>query len=66
MPKLGAVFPSPPGKDPLVALQLVLPMGWKNSPPAFCTAVQTIAADIASQSLKDLFQNLPHHPLLGA
>ena len=35
VPKLGVVFPSRPGKEQLVALPLVLPMGWKNSPPLF-------------------------------
>jgi hypothetical protein len=51
IPKLGVVFPSPPGVEPLVALPLVLPMGWKNSPPAFCTATETIA-DLANAALK--------------
>ena len=35
IPKLGVVLPTPPGQDPLVALPLVFPMGWTNSPPAF-------------------------------
>jgi hypothetical protein len=61
IPKLGVVFPAPPGVEPLVALPLVLPMGWKNSPPAFCTATETIA-DLANQRL--LAQQLPlPHPL---
>jgi hypothetical protein len=59
IPKLGVVFPSPPGVEPLVALPLVLPMGWKNSPPAFCTATETIA-DLANQALKEQSAALPH------
>jgi hypothetical protein len=32
VPKLGVIFPSEAGDKPLVALPLVLPMGWKESP----------------------------------
>jgi hypothetical protein len=38
IPKLGVNFPSPPGHKPLIAFPLILPMGWKNSPPIFSTA----------------------------
>ncbi len=41
--KLGVAFPTPPGHKPLIAFPLVLPMGWKNSPPIFSTATKTIA-----------------------
>jgi len=51
IPRLGVVFPTLPGQDPLIALPLVLPMGWKNSPPAFCAATETIA-DIANARLR--------------
>lgn len=53
IPKLGVVFPSA-ASDPLVALPLVLPMGWQNSPPLFCSATETIA-DVANRRL------LQHH-----
>ena len=33
IPKLGVTFLTKPGEEQLVALLLVLPMGWKNSPP---------------------------------
>jgi hypothetical protein len=36
IPRLGVVFPTGAGEEPLVAFPLVLPMGWKNSPPACC------------------------------
>ena len=45
--KLGVVFPVREGEEPLVAFPLVLPMGWVNSPPAFCAATET-SADIAN------------------
>ena len=34
-PKLGVVFPTGTGVEPMVAVPLVLPMGWVNSLPAF-------------------------------
>ena len=36
--KLGLVFPIEAGEEDLVAIPLTLPLGWKNSPPIFCTA----------------------------
>ena len=50
IPKLAVIFPTLPGQPCMVALPLVLPMGWKNSPPVFCTATET-AADLANQKL---------------
>ena len=60
IPKLGVVFPTAPGQEPLVALLLVLPMGWKNSPPIFTTATETIA-DLTNQRLTNQHPALPHH-----
>ena len=40
---LGVLFPSRPGKQQLIAVPLVLQMGWKESPPAFCAATETVA-----------------------
>ena len=50
IPKLGVIFPSRENQPPLVALPLVLPMGWKNSPPVFCASTET-SADIANANL---------------
>ena len=36
-PKLGLIFPSGKEEEQMVAIPLTLPMGWKNSPPLFCT-----------------------------
>ena len=38
VPKLGVVFPTERGDEPLVVLPLVLLIGWKNSPPIFSAA----------------------------
>ena len=61
-PKLGLVFPTRPGKEPLVAIPLVAPMGWRNSPPVFSTATETIA-DLANTRLQDPTYTPPPHPL---
>ena len=61
LPLLGVAFPNLPGEPPLVALPLVLPMGWVASPPFFCSLTETIA-DVANHRLK-LFQAVPPHRL---
>jgi len=60
IPKLGVVFPTAEGDEPLIAFPLVLPMGWKNSPPVFSTATETIA-DLANQRLASVKDPRPHH-----
>ncbi|KAL3823120.1 hypothetical protein ACHAXA_006450 [Cyclostephanos tholiformis] len=50
IPKLGVAFPALPHQETLIAFPLVLPMGWKNSPPIFSTATETIA-DLANTRL---------------
>ena len=62
IPKLGVVFPTLPGQPRLVAFPLVLPMGWKNSPPVFSTATETIA-DLANRHINDPLHSPPQHPL---
>ena len=61
IPKLGVVFPTKPGEPQLVAFPLVLPMGWKNSPPIFSTATETVA-DLTNHQLRANLA-LPTHPL---
>ena len=62
IPKLGVVFPTLPGQERLVALPLVLPMGWKNSPATFSTATETVA-DLANQQLQNPSHQTTQHPL---
>jgi len=52
IPKLGVAFPTRPEEPKLVALPLVLPMGWKNSPPIFSAATETIA-DLANKRIRE-------------
>ena len=59
IPKLGVAFPTRPGSEPLIALPLVLPMGWKNSPPVFSAATET-SADIANTALQSRMPANPH------
>ena len=49
--KLGIVMPGLTDDDePLIAFPLSLPMGWVESPPAFCVATET-AADLANADI---------------
>jgi hypothetical protein len=61
LPALGVAFPNLPHEPPLVALPLVLPMGWVASPPYFCALTET-AADLANSNLRQ-FRQAPPHPL---
>jgi hypothetical protein len=61
IPKLGVAFPTRPGEEPLVALPLVLPMGWTASPPCFSAATET-SADLANFDIQHNVQ-APPHPL---
>lgn len=61
-PKLGLLFPTRPGKEKLVAIPLVAPMGWKNIPPGFSTATETVA-DLTNARLRQPSYSPPPHPL---
>ena len=50
-PKRGLIFPVDDDAKPLVAIFLILLMGWKNSPNLFCTATETVS-ELANQSLR--------------
>jgi hypothetical protein len=57
--KLAMSIPTLAGEEPLLALPLVLPMGWTQSPPWFCSATET-ATNVANQRLKRRWQAPPH------
>ena len=61
-PKLGVVFLTRPTEELLVAIPLVLPMGWKNSPPIFSTVTETIT-NIANSVIEHDDMPIPPHPL---
>ena len=58
---LGVVFPVVPSEPLLMAIPLVLPMGWMESPPYFRTTMEAIVdlANLYSHSTWDP----PSHPL---
>ena len=58
-PQLALSFPAKFHNDPLVAIPIVLPMGWKNSGPAFCAATETIA-DLANAKVATNQSRKPH------
>ena len=59
--KLGVILPDFPGLPKLVALPLVLPMGWTESPPWFCAFTETVA-DLTNVDLRRN-KRVPTHPL---
>ena len=61
IPALSVAFPSLDG-TPLVAFPLTLPMGWVNSPPLFCAAME-MASDLANLALQSQLPQLPKHCL---
>ena len=67
IPTLAVSIPSLPGEQPLLALPLALPMGWTESPPAFCTVTETIA-DLTNHRLHRHHVFPPHRlePLADA
>lgn len=56
------VFPTRPGEEKLVAIPLVTPMGWKNSPLVFSTTTETVA-DLANTRLHEPSYQPPPHAL---
>ena len=59
-PTLAVTLPRYDGEEPLVAIPLVLTMGWAESPPAFCSVSETIA-DLANDRARN--PNEPPHRL---
>jgi hypothetical protein len=62
IPTLAVTIPSMPGEPDLIALPLALPMGWTQSPPAFCAVTETIA-DLTNQRLHRHRRFPPPHRL---
>jgi hypothetical protein len=60
IPTLAVSLPPLHGDTLLVALPLVLPMGWTESPPYFTGATETVA-DLANMRLQNCWQPRPHH-----
>jgi hypothetical protein len=59
IPKLAVSLPALHGEEPLVALPLVLPMGWTESPQFFCAATETVT-DVTNRRLANHWKPLPH------
>ena len=58
---LSMVLPVPQGAEPLVAIPLTLPMGWRESPPNFCALTESIV-DVALASFSTDWKP-PRHPM---
>ena len=59
IPKLAVLLPTAPQEAPLVGLPNSLPMGWKESPPYFSAATETVA-DLANAALASNQPQPPH------
>lgn len=57
--RLACLLPTASGEEPLVAIPLVLPMGWTESAPYFCAATETIV-DLVNDSLHSTPVHPPH------
>ena len=59
-PKMGLVFPLEVEEKELVVIPLTSPpMGWKNLPPIFCMAMETVT-DLSNAGLRCNTPDLPH------
>lgn len=59
-PMLAVALPNYEGEEPLIAIPLVLTMGWAESPPTFCALSETIADLANAESWK---KHVPPHRL---
>ena len=57
--KLGLILPGGDASDPDIAFPLSLPMGWVESPPAFCSVTET-GADLANAAIRAGADPPPH------
>ena len=59
------VPPIPSDTHPLLCIDLVLPMGWVNSPDLFCASSETVT-DLANKAFhSDFDPSPPYHPTAG-
>jgi hypothetical protein len=59
--KLAVLLPRFPGMPPMVAIPLVLPMGWTDSPPYFSMFTETVC-DLTNEDFRKN-KRYPAHPL---
>ena len=55
------VLPIPSDLEPLLCIDLVLPMGWVNSPDLFCATSETVT-DVANIAFRSDLQTQPPYP----
>ena len=60
---LACVLPPAPGEEQLIAIPLVLPMGWTESAPYFCAATETVVDLINATMPTEATSTLPPHRL---
>jgi hypothetical protein len=59
IPKLGVLLPAEHGQAKLIGFAAVLPMGWKESPPVFTSATETVT-DLVNYQIQHGTEQPPH------
>jgi hypothetical protein len=59
IPKLGVLLPTEQGQERLIGFPVVLPMGWKEPPPVFTSATETVT-DLANDQIQQGIKQPPH------
>jgi hypothetical protein len=60
IPNIGVLLPAEEGDEWSIGFTLVLPMDWKESPPIFTSATETIT-DLANVAIRDGVVQGPRH-----
>jgi hypothetical protein len=59
IPKIGVLLPAEQGQERLIGFPVVLPMGWKESPPVFTSATERVT-DLANDQIQQGNKQPPH------
>jgi hypothetical protein len=59
IPKLGVLLPAEHGQAKLIGFPVVMPMGWKEFPPVFTSATETVT-DLANDKIQHGTEQPPH------
>jgi hypothetical protein len=59
VPKLGVLLPAEPGQERLIGFPVVLQIGWKEPPPVFTLATETVT-NLANDQIQQGIKQPPH------
>ena len=61
IPKLDLFLPTREDEEHLVVIPLILPMGWNNPSPIFCTSMETVS-NLENSAIRSHIRARPHPP----